>query len=129
MTNHKPTLGDSPTIKDIVNTLANPKEYVRKVLENMIACKKEHGLASVAIGKTGRGIVPNYRVSPDILSDWQGKIDPGEFFKAYNGRSHKRIEDWDVWELREEHWSDLRMSFEQVQNLLGELRGFQRKRL
>ncbi|MCA1366676.1 hypothetical protein I6F15_04550 [Bradyrhizobium sp. BRP14] len=119
---------DNPTIVDIVDTLAQPIDYVCGVLGNMLICKRQHGSATVAIGKTGRGIVPNYRVCPDLQGDWRDKFDfqNEAFFKAYNGRSHRQAEEWGTWEQRDEHWSNRYMNFAEVQQLLGRLRGFRR---
>ena len=111
----------------------------------MLACKKEHGTAFVRIGTTGRGIVPHYRVEPELTKEHIKEMDkafkhyvaeekedawkmilPTQFV-AYHGSNHKRL-DWGIRELQPVHWSMGRMSYEDVQNLLGELRGFKRKK-
>jgi hypothetical protein len=53
---------DDSTIEDVSPTLRNAEEFVRRVLENMYACKREHGAAAVKIGVVGKGIVPNYLI-------------------------------------------------------------------
>ena len=80
----------------------------------------------------GQGRAPNYRI--EYLQN-----DP-TVFAAYNGLSHKEIEDLGEWNLqvalgvvegsdrtlRREHWSSRVMSFDDVSELLGRLR--QRRR-
>jgi hypothetical protein len=50
------------TLADVLATLAKPENYVRGMLENMYACKREHGNATARIGITGGGVAPNYRI-------------------------------------------------------------------
>jgi hypothetical protein len=53
---------DDSTIADVAPTLRNPEEFVRRVLENLHGCKREHGAAAIRIGVVGRGIAPNYLI-------------------------------------------------------------------
>ena len=122
-------LDDDATIADITTKLDNPTEYVRGVFGNMVDCNKEHGTALVRIGTTGRGIVPHYRVEPEFTLESFGDEDLWTtHFVAFHGRNHKRL-DWGFGELRGEHWSGGKMSYEEVQNLLGALRNFKRKKV
>ena len=116
------------TIADIVPTLSNPTEYVRRVLGNMAACKKNYGTALVRIVTTGRGIVPHYRVEPKMALELFGDDERwAAHFTAYHGRSHQKLP-WGLGELRGHHWSDGEMTFEEVQTLLGQLRSVAPKR-
>ncbi len=125
------TLPDDATIADIAPKLNGPKEYVRRVLENMIDFRKEHGAAVVRIGTTGTGFAPHYRIQKSIIDSAteimvgieSSETDEAEYFQAFHGRSHKRL-DLGSAELRTEHWSRRSMTFDETQNLLGKLRGF-----
>jgi hypothetical protein len=134
------TLSREMTIADIIDSLMNPEDYLCGVLDNMRDWKNEHGTAYVSIGTTGQGIAPHYRVGPSSDSlesikhlDLDKRDDLIEFLReyskhcrAFHGRSHKRL-DWGVLELRNQHWSTRQMSFEEVQSLLGQFRGYKRK--
>ena len=123
----KHELAGKSTICDIIEKLDDPEEYLRSVLENMLACRKKHGTAFVRIGTTGRGIAPHYQVAPEFTWDSFAKEELlAAQFVAFHGRSHKQF-NWGIEELQLEHWSDGTMSFDEVQNLLGSLRGFSRK--
>ena len=122
-------LAANATIADIITKLDNPVEYVRSVLGNMLDCNKEHGEAFVRIGTTGRGIVPHYRVEPKLNIDVFENDDLwAAHFVAFHGRNHKRL-DWGLRELRVENWSRGNMSYKEVQNLLGTLRGYTGKKI
>ena len=122
-------LADDAIIADIITNLDNPAEYVRGVFGNMLDCKKKYGTAFVRIGTTGRGIVPHYRVEPEFNIEMFVNDELfAAHFVAFHGRNHKRL-DWGFGELRGEHWSDRKMSYDQVQNLLGSLRNFERKKV
>jgi hypothetical protein len=114
------------SLRDVVQTLDRPDHYLRGVLGNMILCRKEHSSANVRIGTTGRGIAPHYRIEPDdlTLTEWfDDATDLSAFFRAYHGRSHKLL-GWSQGELKHDSWSRSSMSFDEVQQLIGELRGF-----
>lgn len=86
----------------------------------MHACKKKHGTATVRIGTTGRGIAPHYRVEPILDMDtFTGRFE--DYFAAYDGRNHQKFE-WGPFELKNEHWSDKDMTYEEIQSLLGSVR-------
>lgn len=117
-----------PTIKDAVPSLRDPVGYVRGVLANMQECKRKHSTAVVWIGTTGKGAIPNYRVAPldsfdALMTDHH---DLPEYVEAYHGSSHKKISDW---KLRGLNWSGNSMTFEEVQQLLGELRNFKSRKI
>lgn len=106
-------LAPDATIADVVTTLQKPEEYVRVVLANMSACKRIHGNAMVKIGITGLGQVPYHKIS---------YVAPGgdeELFDAFDGKH--RFEGVEVGTAR---WSTATMSFEEVQTLLADIRGY-----
>ncbi|MGE3477028.1 MAG: hypothetical protein AB7H70_14600 [Rhodospirillaceae bacterium] len=111
------------TIADITATLDNATEYVRRVLANMAVCKRKYGKAFVRIGTTGRGIAPHYRVDPgaNFMEQMEDDAVWQAHFMAFHGRSHKQLP-WGFGELKGEHWSSGKMSFEEIQSLLGLLR-------
>ena len=58
----KTPLPPSATIVDVVQGLDDPEEYVRGVLENLLACRREtEGPVQVRIGIKGRGKWPLMR--------------------------------------------------------------------
>ena len=77
----KSKISSDATIEGVINTLDNPKEYVRGVLGNMHRAKKElrSGDVRVRIGTTGRGISPHYLIEdmPCLTNeDWDDIMNP-----------------------------------------------------
>jgi len=106
-------------ITDIVGTLADPVEYVRRVLGSFIEHSFDKQRSSMTIGISGTGLYPNYFIQ-----------EPSETASArrrtvFNGQSHREILDDSGWG---ESWSSATMSFAEVQALLGDLRQFKKKR-
>lgn len=117
-------LDSKSSIRDVLATLDNPVEYLRGIVGNMVAYKRERNLddAAVRIGATGRGLAPHYRVEPttsmvDAFLD--GDIELNAYKIAFHGRSHKP---WHRHELKAVSWSDTATPLAEVQQLLGELR-------
>ena len=112
-------------LTDIPSSLRSPKEYVRRVLENMAGFRREHGAAVVRIGTTGSGVAPHYRIQKENsrTGEFAAVVDNDEegYFSAFHGSSHKKLPLGSS-ELRSEHWSVKAMTFEEVQQLLGSLR-------
>ena len=123
-------ISNDAIISDIVPTLDNAEEYVRRVFENMVEYRKTHGTAFVRVGTTGRGIAPHYRVQKEhsATKEFVGYTldDASGYFMAFHGRNHKQLE-WGARELRTEHWSSRAMSYDEVQTLLGKLRNFKKR--
>lgn len=127
-------LSGDETIRDIIGSLAKPENYVRGVLSNMAEFRRRDIEPIVRIGTTGQGIYPHYCLEPADRHD----ADPNDQLKAldqycetltaFNGRNHKPME-WSFMEIRGEHWSNGFMSFDEVQSLLGELRGYRGKNM
>jgi hypothetical protein len=104
---------DDSTISDVVSTLKNPELFVRGVLENMYACRREYPgeTITVSIGVVGKGIVPNY-----FIEHSEG---PFPVFGIFNGRSHKTfVEEEDA----KSSWSRKTMTLDEVAQLIGQLR-------
>jgi hypothetical protein len=141
---HAPIARDA-TIADVLTTLANPEEYLRGVLGNLYACKSQKqtgqkGDVVARIGITGQGIVPHYRIDyfADVdLSDigLEGRTMRATF-GAFDGRTHKEIAAMAEASIQreesillDEHWSTRSMSLDEIQNLLGQIRGYKRKKI
>jgi hypothetical protein len=56
------TIPPDSTIADVAETLRNPVEYVRKVLENFMASGLDREKAVVRIGVAGHGVAPHYKI-------------------------------------------------------------------
>lgn len=108
-------LAPDATIADVLPTLQKPEQYVRVVLANMSACKRIHGNGLVRIGVTGLGQVPYHKIS--YVADGEEVL-----FDAFDGK-HR----FDGVEVGTSRWSTATMTFEAVQSLLGDIRGFPRK--
>ena len=122
------------TIKHIVemDTLADPENYVRGVLENMFALRKDFGTPLVRIGILGRGIVPHYQVEKPGLDfdEFIGHHQSGDpvedrRFVPFNGRSHKEMPpNWG--NLTHDHWSNSTVGLDEVKSVLGLIRDIKR---
>ncbi len=104
------------TIADLVTTLQEPEEYVRVVLGNMHACKQKHKDAIVRIGITGQGRMPFHKIT--YVENGSEKL-----FGAFDGRNAFT----DV-QIHTDTWSSKSMTYLEVQNLLGSLRGWKGKK-
>ena len=104
-------------IADVVPTLSDPEEYVRLIVATMAPCYKEHKNARVRIGITGEGKMPYHKIT---FADRDG-IET--FYGAFGGFNQFR----DV-KIHESTWSTAFTTFEDVQALLGKLRGWKGKR-
>jgi hypothetical protein len=100
-------------IADVLPTLVNPEVYVCAVLGNLSRCRKTHGNAYVKIGITGQGKFPSHKV---LYTDAAGKE------ATYGAFDHNRPFT-DV-NIQERTWSTVSMTFVEVQQLLGEIRGY-----
>lgn len=131
------------TITVIRGRLSDPDAYLRGVLGNMILCRKRYGTAVVRIGTSGEGRAPHYRVQPaetyvdatmrevfavgdpEALAREEERTNTS-LYTAYHGKSHEPLK-WGKKELQDVSWSDRWMNIEQVQSLLGEVRGIKPK--
>jgi hypothetical protein len=102
------------TIATVLETLTNKEEYVRTVLANMAECRRQFGSCGrVYIGVTGGDKAPHHKITYiNDRGNWQT-------FGAFNGKKPFK----DV-VIHDNSWSTAHMSIEDVQAVLGELRGF-----
>jgi hypothetical protein len=119
-------LSEDVSLEHVVATLVKPEEYVRRIAFNMERLMDERKTAFVALGTTGKGFAPHYRIAPAPLSEWPAADDYDSFFVAFNGRSHNQMQ-WGQGELQRHHWSSTSTHYDEVRMLLGRLRA-ERKR-
>lgn len=113
----KTTLASDATLADVRHTLLDAERHIAVVLGTMSPCRKEHGNAHVRIGITGEGKVPYHKVT--YLDAAGGE----HLFASFDGRNEN--EDYKV---HEDTWSTKSMTFEEVQALLGDIRGYKVKK-
>jgi len=113
-----PSLDIDATIDDLVDSLDNPEDYVRRALDNLHAeVRKEHN-SRLTIGITGYGVYPNYKIdAPAELKLDMQSMSPS---KIFSGRTHEEIVD--LSSVRDERWSAAYTSLVELQALLGNLR-------
>ena len=107
------------TIKKLIKngSLEKPEEWLRVTLQNMANCRSVHGNCMMQIGITGTGRRPFHKVA---YIDEAGTI---KIFGAFDGRNPFTgvdIHDGST-------WSNVATSFQDVQQVLGKLRGFKPK--
>lgn len=103
-------------ICEILDTLADPEDYIRGILGSFIEHKFDKATSVVRIGVSGEGIFPNYSIEtpydPTYIGPRGGSVQSRCFF---SGRDHQ-------WMSISEAWSSGSMTFSEVQALLGRLR-------
>lgn len=104
------------TIADVLPTLADQEDYVRRVLSTLSGMRREHGDVVVRIGVTGKGFLPNYRV------DHAGELSVP--ISAFDGATHKPFSE--VASIDTDNWSTGSMTLDDVRGLLGRIRGLSR---
>lgn len=104
------------TLEDVLPTLTSPEGYIRGVFGHLQACKSKHGNASVRIGTGGRRQIPSYRVVFKFGPDESETV-----FGAFYGENHSAFKTVDASSAT---WSTAAMSYEDVQNLFGKIRGW-----
>lgn len=70
-------LASNVILAEVLPTLSKPVDYVCGVLDHLYKCRAKHGNAYVALGTTGKGLKPYYRVS---YSTAEGPKVYGTFF-------------------------------------------------
>jgi hypothetical protein len=106
-------LAPDATIVDVLSRLGDKDTYVSHLLHTMRTLAKTHGPVVVRIGVTGTGHRPSYRIERAGA--------PGEVIDAYDAQTHRPFTDVRV--DGAENWSSRAMAFEEVENLLREIRG------
>jgi hypothetical protein len=108
------------TIRSEMHKLGNRKGYIRGVFGRVHECKTIHGNATVRIGVEGKGLMPYYRVL-FVNSDDGAEV----IFGAFYGDSHAEFK---TDEAPNKRWSSASMTYDEVEQLLGEIRNFKRKK-
>lgn len=106
-------LSHDAIIADVVSSLENAEEYVRRVLTTLVTVRREQGEVVVRIGIRGKGVLPNYRI------DRAGES--GQSINAFDGTTHKPFTD--VRSIDTSNWSTRSMTYDEVRGLLGSIRG------
>lgn len=112
---------DDAKIEDVVPTLSNPIEYLRGIVGSFVEHGFDRGKSIVRIGVTGRGIVPNYSIETPCEQQLGPLHSSVSERKVFNGSSHNEILDDSPYG---DGWSSRSSTFDEVQDLLGKVRGF-----
>lgn len=107
------------TVADVVQMLADPIEYVRRILEKLERCRRIHGNAQVRIGVRGRVECPNYLIEYLRHSANSGNTSVHRD-AAYSGSTHRELAPRHVEETA--NWSPEEMNITAVSALIGRLR-------
>lgn len=113
------TMDADATIASIVDDLADPIEYVRRVLEKMERCRRAHGDAQVRIGVRGRTECPNYLIEYEVNDHKTGE----KFIRAdaaYSGSTHRELAPRHIDDVKS--WSPEELNITAVGALIGRLR-------
>ncbi|HEV2502093.1 MAG TPA: hypothetical protein VGV39_03415 [Mesorhizobium sp.] len=107
------------TVADVVQMLANPVEYVRRILEKLERCRRIHGNAQVRIGVRGRVECPNYLIEY-LRHDAKNGHTSVHQDAAYSGSTHRELAPRHIEETT--NWSPEEMNITAVSALIGRLR-------
>jgi hypothetical protein len=116
-------------VEDVLNTVADPEEFVRGILANFHDGRFNRDEALVRIGKSGKGVQPHYSIEEGegavvITLPNGGTLHGYPHRGIFHGRSHKPIlED----EAKGISWSSAAATYGEVQSILGTLRASKRK--
>lgn len=105
------------TVADVVQMLANPVEYVRRILEKLERCRRIHGNAQVRIGVRGRVECPNYLIEYLRANCGNTSVHRDA---AYSGSTHRELAPRHIEETAS--WSPEEMNITAVSALIGRLR-------
>ena len=61
-TKKRPVIKPDARITDIVQTLADPEEYVRRIVGSFVEHSFDKQRSEIRIGVSGKGIYPNYSI-------------------------------------------------------------------
>lgn len=109
------TIDPNATIRTVIDSLHDSDKYVRTVFGTMHPVWKAQGNAFVRIGITGEGKVPYHKV---VFDDANG-------VEQLHGSFDGEVKD-EKYQVHQNTWSTSRMSYEEVRDLLGEIRGFEK---
>ncbi|KQT88885.1 hypothetical protein [Methylobacterium sp. Leaf466] len=104
------------TLADVFRDLAEPEEYLRRLLGDMRFCQKHFGAAFVRIGvssKGAKGFAPSYRVDYPAAD--------GNFvaFNGFGGASHSAFTPTNTLET---NWSHGHLTIREVQTLYDDVK-------
>jgi len=119
-----PSLDIDATIDDLVESLEDPEDYVRRALGNLQAEIEKDPNSRLTISITSYGVYPNYRIDIPVeleKLDMQCVASP----KVFSGRTHQELADPSS--VCDEHWSAASTSLIELQALLGNLRKRKKK--
>ncbi|MDW9358925.1 hypothetical protein [Sinorhizobium meliloti] len=107
------------TLWSLKGNLKDPKEFVRQVLGNMTGHQRD---CQIRLALDCPALYPDYQVEFFIYDDVEGEeIAFAQTAAVFKGRGHREVT-YDGTELNRP-WSSKTMTFLEVQQLLGELRG------
>ena len=112
-------LPSNATLADVSGDLAEPEEYLRRLLGNMRFCQKRHGDAFVRIGVTGKSgggtkaLAPSYRVDYPVAD---GAL---AVFNGFGGTSHCSFTPTNTLET---NWSRNHLTIREVQALYDDVK-------
>jgi hypothetical protein len=112
----KVKLDPDVTIRDVLPTLKKPEDYVCGILEKLYGFRRQHPQVAVRIGVTSRAI-PYYRI---VHSAEVGTPDRDDQILGTYLDNHKPLEGA-ASEAMNGHWSSRFMTFEEVQDLRGQI--------
>lgn len=117
----KVPLPTDATLRSIASGLKHPEEFVRAVFANMRGGRDDMGMR---IALDSNPAAPDYCIEMyfeerTVTGEWE--VVGSQFLAAFVGRNHREVPLTDDESARP--WSNAAMSWENVQALLGELRG------
>jgi hypothetical protein len=107
-------LDSDSTIITVYPSLTHPRDYMGAAVHKMRLCNREHGNASIRIGRRGSGQKPCYRIS----------------FKDHEGSQHIVGSWWDngdplpVGDAMTYNWCDASVEFKDVLQFWAEQTGY-----
>jgi hypothetical protein len=114
-----PSFDIDATIDDLVGSLDDPEDYVRRALDNLLAAGRKEPNSRLTIGITSYGVYPNYKIDTPLeleKLDNKHKAPP----KVFCGQTHQEFADPS--KVRDEHWSAASTSLIELQALHSNLR-------
>ncbi|SHH21039.1 hypothetical protein [Bradyrhizobium erythrophlei] len=111
--------------RDLTAPVNKRVEYLRRVVQNLESYGPHREIISVRMGVAGRGISPHYKFETPVeysITNVGIKAAFPEAFIVYHGASHEQMTAFDLRDIRDEHWSSKTMSYQDVRNILGEVR-------
>jgi hypothetical protein len=111
------TLPEDATVENILPSLTDQDDYVSGLFGKLRKANQQTGNAVVRIGITGKGRHPAYRIEHP-----GNDIQP----EPFDGQLHRAFTD--VKATYDENWSTQTMTYQEIEDLLGRLRNFTRKK-